>query len=452
MRIFLSLLLMGFAGFTSLQAVAVDECEQQLLDLEKSPEGIDESVYDSCGFNDSVVVWTKWAPLAAQKNARKMLYEVCRRYPDHMYHEMYCQKAYFTKYGPSLAYQAEQLLKKEKINEALQKAADAINTQEMTTRQEGNLLGAFAVYYLKKNDDRYQSYLREATERYSAIANHISGVIAYQDASDPDKDAQIAFKYIWRAILLGCPAAEENLGLFHLVKQNKIDFQTGKNKMRENMFSCEGSATKKSDEPIPEEMLNCKCKTAIEYEQTFINKPFILKKTEGSRAILETKEGETYNVAAGDNLPGQAVVSEVHKTAVVIIQEDERIIINLHKPDECFAFCNNHHITENLSPAEMKKRIISDSVHIKPYHLTFTQKECETIAYYAKTLLDENIPYVGQKECAAQFAGKHNLIELLEKQTQSNNEIDPRQQKTPVDPEAIKERMKTLNKSIMEKK
>ena len=102
MSLFLYLLLMGFVWLPSAQAAVIsDPCEKQLSDLEKSLDGIDEAVYDSCGFNDSVLVWSKWAPLAAQKNARKMLYEVCRRYPDHMYHDMYCQKAYHTKYGLS---------------------------------------------------------------------------------------------------------------------------------------------------------------------------------------------------------------------------------------------------------------------------------------------------------------------------------------------------------------
>ena len=452
MRLFLSLFIIFFMGLTSTQAPA-NNCEKQLLALEKSTDGIDESVYDSCGFNDSVLVWNKWAPLAAQKNARKMLYEVCRRFPDHMYHDMYCQKAYHTKYGPSVAYQAEQLLKQEKIDDALKKAAEAINTQEMTTRQEGDLLGAFAVYYLKKDDNRYQSYLREAAERYSPIANHISGIIAYQNAADTDKDAQTAFKYIWRAILLGCPSAEENLGLFHLARQNKLDFQVAKNKMRDNMFSCEGSPAESKNEPVSEAMLACHCKTALEHEQAFRQKPFILKKTEGTRAFLKTKDGETYNVAAGDNLPGQAVVSEVHKTGVVITQQDERIILNLYKPDECFTFCNTHHITENLTPEEMKKRIVSDSVHIKPYRLTFTPQECENIAYYAKALLDENMAYVGKKECANQSnATQHNLIDLLEKQSQSNEEVNQNTTQNMPDPEAIKERMKSFNESIMEKK
>ena len=452
MRLFLYLLLMGLIGLPSAQAVDVsDPCEKQLLDLEKSTEGIDEAVYDSCGFNDSVLVWSKWAPLAAQKNARKMLYEVCRRYPDHMYHDMYCQKAYHTKYGPSLAYQAEQLLKQEKIDDALQKAAEALNTQEMTTRQEGALLGAFAVYYLKKDDHRYQSYLREASERYSPIANHISGIIAYQNAVDPDKAAQTAFKYIWRAILLGCPAAEENLGLFHLARQNKLDFQVAKNKMRDHMFSCDGTSNATADEPISTEMLNCRCQTVMKQEQAFREKPFILKKTEGTRAVLETKDGETYNVAAGDNLPGQAVVSEVHKTGVVITQADERIILNLYKPDECYTFCTRHHITENLTSEEMKKRIAGDSVHIKPYHLTFTPQECENIAYYAKALLEENMPYVGQKECENESTtAQQNLIDLLEKQPQSNEEADKSKQKA-VDPEEIKEKMKSFHESMMEK-
>ena len=99
----------------------------------------------------------------------------------------------------------------------------------------------------------------------------------------------------------------------------------------------------------------------------------------------------------------------------------------------------------------MKKRIAGDSVHIKPYHLTFTPQECENITYYAKALLEENMPYVGQKECAHPAnAAPHNLIDLLEKQNQSNEEVDKSKQKA-VDPEEIKEQMKLFHESMMEK-
>ena len=44
MRLFLYLLLMGFIGLPSAQAVDVsDPCEKQLSDLEKSLDGIDEA-------------------------------------------------------------------------------------------------------------------------------------------------------------------------------------------------------------------------------------------------------------------------------------------------------------------------------------------------------------------------------------------------------------------------
>ena len=60
------------------------------------------------------------------------------------------------------------------------------------------------------------------------------------------QNAAEAFKYYWRAILLGCPAAEENLGFFLLAKNNKIDIKTLIQELKSRTYSCD---------PVPETSL-----------------------------------------------------------------------------------------------------------------------------------------------------------------------------------------------------
>lgn len=447
MRLFFYLFVLAlFQSFPARAEVPAD-CEQRLQAAEKEPS-INESLYDSCGFNDSAAVWSRWAPLAARLNAKKMLFEICRRFPEHAYHDLYCEKAYQANYGPALAYKAQNLLLKDDLPAALTAAEAAIQTKELSPEREGELFEMFGVYYLKKNDPLFQSYLKAAAERRSALANHILGIIAYKNAADPDKGAQTAFNYILRAVLLSCPAAEESLGLFHLARQNKIDFQTAKDKMAEKISGCEPApAEEEKNESFDSNLLNCRCKSVEEANVKTREKPFFLKSSDGKQAMLEDWSGTVYPVSQGDKLKG-CTVSEVHKTAVVILYKGERLILPVYKEDKCLDFCRKHKITENLSAEEIKQKIISGSVRIQPYRLTFTPAECETISYYAPALVDVSLPYVGKTECQNKVVPKTNLLDLVNER-QREESAPPREE---VSADLLKERMRQFDSRFLEKK
>lgn len=458
MRRIVFVLIITLCGLAKAAEIPAD-CEAKLLAYEKNTDSAEEAPYEKCGFKDTHIVWNRWAPLAAQKNAPKMLYEICYRFPDHLYHDIYCNKAYQTNYPPALAYKAKQLLLKNNLQEALKAAADALNAQQLSSEEEGDLLAAFGVYYVEKQDSQAGPYLETAAERRSALANHILGVLSYQNVQNADKDAKEAFQYIWRAILLGCPAAEENLGLLHLARQNKIGLETAKEKMRENMLSCaptaENTQQDSAESAIHEDIFSCACGTVLKTEEKNLQKPYILKKTDGNQAVLEDKAGEVYTVSAGDNLPGQGIVKEIHKTAVVLVYNEERIILSLIKEDPCLEACHRYRITTDLSPEEMKQKILNHSVRIQPYHLTFTPGECEAIAYYAPALVDVNLPYVGKKECQNQKEPSVNLIRELESTRPSSTKPGSSESgdlKKQPDIEALKSRFKSVGDDLSAQK
>lgn len=416
MRYFLlSLLLMGVPG-VSLAVTDYDTCVKLITDYD-SGQITDVGIFDECGFGDEKLTWSRWAPFASQKKSKRALYEICKRYPKHLYHDMYCQKAYATGYGPSLAYKAVNVLETGNADEALKLVNQAVEAGDLGIEERGMIAEAFAVYYLKKNDEKYKLYLQSAAENRSALANHITGILLYEGTDGTAEKTRSAFDSIWRAILLGCDAAEENLGLFHLAKQGKITVQQAKDMMRQKMYSCQKTLPE-NEKKYTQEELSCQCKTVLSQEEKFTEKPYLLLEVQGSRVVLQDKSGETYSVSEGDNLPNQGNVSEVHKTAVVLKFPNERMIVNMYKTSPCVSFCREHNITNNLTVQEMKKKLLLNIPRIQPYQLTFSKQECDTIRYYAESLVDINLPYVGKKECDE----SNVLLEKMDNPTQKEKE------------------------------
>ncbi len=394
-------LLLGCVLFSfGAYAATVEECPVLLEQAEKE-EIRDVNPYDFCGFGDENLVWSKWAPYASQHQLKKALYEICIRYPKHVYHDIYCEKSAQLGYGPALALKAESLLEKGESETGLKWATQAIETKELSVEQTGHLLETIGFYYLKNDNPKYRAYFEQAALRRSALANHILSVIIYGESEQNKANEKMAFQLIWRAILLGCPNAEENLGLFHLARQKKIPFETAFRIMQDKMNSCDAlPIEEKKADSTDESFYECRCKTAIENEKRFREKPYLLMRIEGEQAMLKDASGQEYQVSVKDNLPEQGIVAEIRKSAVILTYPNDRVILNLYKPDKCAAFCEKNKIEENLTPEEMQKRLMGDvGIRIQPYRLSFTPQECETLLYYAPELVDTSLPFVGKEEC-----------------------------------------------------
>lgn len=396
--LFLSALFVPFLG--QAQSYAELSCEEIFEKLETG-ELTDSSLYDKCGFLNEDLVWGKWAGFVSEKKMRRAIYEICIRFPSHEYHELYCDKAIQMEYPPALIYAGEQAINKGDFQTGYNYLTKALSTQKLTNKEEGRVLEILGVHYLKNSDQKAAAYIDKAAKKESALANNLLGINYYIRKDDDLANEEILMEYFWRAILLGCKKAEENVGLVQLAKQGKITYEKALAEMKKNMYSCDATIMEKNVKK-DSELYSCRCKFALDMDKRQSNKDYVLIRTEAKMAVLEDKNGETVSVTEGRVLSNKARVSEVRRTAVILTYPTgEREILNLYKKDPCVDFCKQHGIQENLSVENMRLRIdgVKEAVKIKPYHLTFTPQECAFVDHYAKLLFPNKETYVGKEEC-----------------------------------------------------
>ena len=396
--LFLSALFVPFLG--QAQSYAELSCEEIFEKLETG-ELTDSSLYDKCGFLNEDLVWGKWAGFVSEKKMRRAIYEICIRFPSHEYHELYCDKAIQMEYPPALIYAGEQAINKGDFQTGYNYLTKALSTQKLTNKEEGRVLEILGVHYLKNSDQKAAAYIDKAAKKESALANNLLGINYYIRKDDDLANEEILMEYFWRAILLGCKKAEENVGLVQLAKQGKITYEKALAEMKKNMYSCDATIMEKNVKK-DSELYSCRCKFALDMDKRQSNKDYVLIRTEAKMAVLEDKNGETVSVTEGRVLSNKARVSEVRRTAVILTYPTgEREILNLYKKDPCVDFCKQHGIQENLSVENMRLRIdgVKEAVKIKPYHLTFTPQECAFVEHYAKLLFPNKETYVGKEEC-----------------------------------------------------
>ncbi|MBQ8250901.1 MAG: hypothetical protein IJY92_03185 [Alphaproteobacteria bacterium] len=399
--LFLSALFIPFSGQAN--SYAELSCEEIFQKLETG-ELTDSSLYDKCGFLNEDLVWNKWAGYVSEKKMRRAIYEICIRFPLHEYHELYCDKAIQMEYPPALVYAGEKAINKGDFQTGYNYLTRALSTQQLTNKEEGKVLEILGVHYLKTADPKAAAYIDKASQKESALANNLLGINYYIRKDEDLANEEILLEYFWRAILLGCKKAEENVGLVHLTKQGKITYERALAEMKKNMYSCEATQLEKSTSK-DRELYSCRCKFAIDMDKRQSDRDYILRRTEAKMAVLEDRQGETVSVTEGRVLPNKARVSEVRRTAVILTYPTgEREILNLYKKDPCVDFCKQNGIYENLSVEDMRLRIdgAKEVVKIKPYHLTFTPQECAFVEHYAKLLFPNKETYVGKEECLNQ--------------------------------------------------
>ena len=405
MRLFSLLLLTSMlSGTVMAQTTVPSECETKIAQSETTA---DISVYDECGFNNVDMAWNTWAGWVSQKEYKKALYQLCVRWPNHMYSDLYCEKSANLGYAPAIAEQGHRLMGKGLSQSAVEHYARALQIGGLTDVQEGGVAERLGLYYLDEIGEAYApakavEFLAEASKKRSAVANNLIGYLFYTGAyGQPQKDTK-AFEYFWRAILLGCPAAEENLGLFHLVRGNQLKRETAQKYMRSLAFSCAGTSDEGAEVLV--KPTGCNCDDAKDIEARHKNKPYYLIAVVGDEVRLQDKNGKVISAHQGKRLSDDYVVAEIRKTAVILEKAEQRVILNLVSNMDCIDYC--------------KKMTLSDGsvedVKIKPYRLTFTPSECRDLLYYAPALVDMNLPFVGKAECAGSgAAGEDALLKLM---------------------------------------
>ena len=365
------------------------ECQEAV----RSAENIRNSdIYTACDFNNRQKAFGEWSLWAEKENAGQALYEICVRHPEVHQAESYCQKAVKLGNGPALLRQANKLYHEKNYKEAANFYTRALNSPLLNTAEKGLIAQNMGLLYMNPESNYYNPkkgmpLIEKAVTRRGAEANNLMGVYALFGLQEVPQNAEKSFEYFWRSILLGCPAAEENLGVFHLLKQKKIDNKTAYQKMKERMFSC---TVPEFIEPKNVEENACNCNEVYERERLAKLYPYRLIEISPDMvsAVLLDKNDQKIEVKKGTKLPNKMIVSEIRQKAVILMTSETRMILSYAPLDSCLQICEEK---EKLNKIKTKT--------IRPYRLTFSARECSDILYYAERLVDTNLPFTGKEEC-----------------------------------------------------
>ena len=374
-----------WVGSATAQTLSL-ECQEAVCAGEnvRNPE-----VYSACGFDDKQKAFGEWALWAEKEKAGQALYEICMR---HKGAETYCQKAANLGNGPALLQIANQMYAQNDYTGAANFYTRALSTPLLSEAEKGDIAQKMGLLYMNPNSSYYNPQkgmplVERAIERRGAEANNLMGVYALFGLQGVAQSAEESFKYLWRAVLLGCPAAEENLGLWHLARQKKIDNATLKAEMSKRMFSC---VVPEYVAPAELQKHNCDCTEVTERERLAGLYPYRLTNvSEDMKTVsLLDKNGQKINAQVGTQLANGMKVTGIRKKAVFLASTTSRMVLNLAPVDECPQLCQQ----QKAGASALAKTI-------KPYHLSFTPKECADILYYAERLVDTNLPFTGKTEC-----------------------------------------------------
>ena len=124
----------------------------------------------------------------------------------------------------------------------------AASRGDLSEEDQGKITGRLGLLYANP-DSPYYDYkravplLQKAALQRQALANNVMGVYTLFGLNDVQRNPVEAFKYLYRAQLLGCQAAQENLGFFYLGQQRKLDNQAIFQEMAKRTYSCDGVPT-----------------------------------------------------------------------------------------------------------------------------------------------------------------------------------------------------------------
>ncbi len=229
----------------------VDGCETLIADAELEPS---KTIYSECGFDDVQTAFVHWAPLAEQQRWKNAMYEIYSRHPNYPGIKTFIYKAAEFGHPEALVYVGDELFDQGKISEAMRYYNRAVrgNLSEAT---QGRITGRLGALYANP-ESSYFDYkkaiplLRKAALQRDALSNNIMGVYTLLGQNGVRRDPQEAFKYFWRAALLGCKAAEENLGFFMLGHQRQISSDMVTQEVSDRLYSCDELLTTHNNLPI----------------------------------------------------------------------------------------------------------------------------------------------------------------------------------------------------------
>ena len=252
----------------------VQECQESLMEAETNPRN--SKLYSQCGFDNEQIAFGTWLPWAQENNAYQALFEIANRHPQNLDSEKIMLQAVEANNGSALILQGDKFYYSEKdFPQAISSYAKALKAKNLTEEEKGHIGEKIGLLYLNPESSYYNAtkglpIIEKATTQRSALANNIMGVYNLFGLEQTTVNEKDAFFNLWRSVLLGCPAAEENLGIYYLFYNKKISKKEAWENMKDKIYSC--SVQEKTIEPMPEtaiQQTECDCKK-IEERMKFI--------------------------------------------------------------------------------------------------------------------------------------------------------------------------------------
>lgn len=361
-------------------------------------ENLIEYPYSECYFDAGKKALDEWGKIALENGYKRALYELCRRYWQYKQGYKMCQESAELGHIEVLAQMG--IAQQEKGN--IQKAHELFKQIIPLFKPSQNPVVSEQIgfYYAKVNRDMKSAlpYLEQASLNRSALANNILAVHTFLDILK-DSEAQEKniksekleklYSYLWRAILLDCPMAEENLGIIGIFLDENISSEQAQQELKMRMFTCTKKTEAKEGDYL--DFSQCDCPVVLDDAQRQEKYPFkVLSVVPGVSALLEDKGGVIHNMLKGASFLG-GKIQEIHESSIFYVKDTQEII-PVYTKDFCLEYCYDH-------PTQVKKLNLAERVEIRPYRLKFNRKECKEINYYAPLLVDTRLPYIGQVEC-----------------------------------------------------
>lgn len=390
----LSLLCASAVFAEEVKAPTEKDCDTLIAEAELTP---DTGIYDQC-IGDTTTAYQHYGPLASAKNYKKALYEIAVRFPEGEYSTLYMKKSADLGYGRALIQMGNNAVVDGDNDKGITLYKEALQTPDLTPEDKGEISQNMGLIYLKNQQVpadfvKAMEFLKLAADNRQGLANNVLGYYSYTGLNDFPKNDRAALNYFWKGALLGCSVSQENIGAFHLARQKKISRTEASAYMAERLLSCNytnmnemSDAEKQARLTLLQQKADCGCKDVLFKVEQAKKYDYLLIQSDGDKATLRDKNGLDTVVQKSSELPDGTKVIELRKTAVILLKNGRRQVINLY-PLVCAEIC------AKPDPVAQPK------TKIRPYRFSFTAQECSDILAYASELVDTDKAFVGKFEC-----------------------------------------------------
>lgn len=390
-----------------------EECEKLIILAENKDM---DWVYRACGFQDKKKIENKWELFARRSNLKKALFNICLQDINNDFYFLNCRKAADLGSREALKFMADRQYDNGYYKEAYDLYLKAVSGNELLKRgfilSSEDKLVIDSYYRLAVILLQGEGIDRPPEETEKEAFNHLQNAVRFghKEASkiyglytllglsgQHPKDITEGQRYLFRAVLKGCPLAQEALAYPYLIKAQKITSEELADRLSDSLFTCSASFFSQehdngrlSDTYVQKTQEQCDCASLQQTYRQEARKPYRIISIQGQKAVLDASFGQEILAEVGTKLPDGFEVMEIRSQAVIVQKPGDRQVLLLNPNQECLDVC-----FENLGLIHLPTFVSAQT----PYQIRFTPFECRQLAYYANEFISGDEDFFGKKEC-----------------------------------------------------